>query len=195
MSADAIHELHQRGLSLLFERGLELALRVQEDAMAAESAEARARLAVAFHRISRSVRQTAALQMRMVRESEAAARLARGEARDDATRRRETRKARIRAEIVRSLWTEHEGEPPDDVTGELDERLEVEADRDGFLDEPPDILIARLCEELDLPPPLAGEGGPRSGSDEGSRSGAARPPAGDTSGDDLAFDAAPPNSS
>ena len=49
------------GLQQLFQAGLELALQVQANAMAAEP-EAQARLSLSFHRLARGVRQTAALR-------------------------------------------------------------------------------------------------------------------------------------
>ena len=56
VSTAEIAREQEEGLALLFQRGLELALKVQEDAMTAETADERARLAVAFHRIARGVR-------------------------------------------------------------------------------------------------------------------------------------------
>src|SRR5207302_3593915 len=61
------------GLQQLFQAGLELALQVQAQAMAAQPAE-QARLGLAFHRLSRGVRQTAALRMKLAREAERAGR-------------------------------------------------------------------------------------------------------------------------
>src|SRR5207302_11371220 len=61
------------GLQQLFQAGLELALQVQAQAMAAQPAE-QARLSLTFHRLSRGVRQTAAPRMQLAREGERAGR-------------------------------------------------------------------------------------------------------------------------
>ncbi|MDB5495534.1 MAG: hypothetical protein JWP86_2871, partial [Phenylobacterium sp.] len=64
-SAADIAREQDAGLKRLYERGLELAERMQEDAMAAATADERARLGAAFHRICRGVRQTAALRVKL----------------------------------------------------------------------------------------------------------------------------------
>ncbi|MDB5417947.1 MAG: hypothetical protein JWP50_1366, partial [Phenylobacterium sp.] len=65
VSAADIAREQDAGLKRLYERGLELAEKMQEDAMAAATADERARLGAAFHRISRGVRQTAALRVKL----------------------------------------------------------------------------------------------------------------------------------
>src|SRR4029079_14867681 len=72
-AADIVRD-QEEGLALLFQRGLELALQVQDDAMATETPEERAKLAAAFHRISRGVRQTAPLRARLAGEAKRAER-------------------------------------------------------------------------------------------------------------------------
>src|SRR5207302_8511463 len=62
-AADIARE-QDAGLQQLFQAGLELALQVQANAMAAEP-EAQARLSLTFHRLARGVRQTAALRMKL----------------------------------------------------------------------------------------------------------------------------------
>jgi hypothetical protein len=69
VSAADIARERDEGLKLLFQAGLELSLQVQAHAMAAEPAE-QARLSLTFHRLSRGVRQTAALRMKLAREAE-----------------------------------------------------------------------------------------------------------------------------
>ncbi|TAJ72556.1 MAG: hypothetical protein EPO51_02160, partial [Phenylobacterium sp.] len=61
-------ERHARVLARLTELGLALAERTFEEAEAAETPEQRVALVKAFHTISRSVRQTVALEARLARQ-------------------------------------------------------------------------------------------------------------------------------
>jgi hypothetical protein len=173
---DAILAEQQEGLHRLFQAGLELALQVQADAMAAEAPEDRARLATAFHRLSRGVRQTAGLQARLAAGAVRALR----ETREASDRARaacvEHRKDELRAEINRRLWSE--AEPDELIEDRLEVILEAEAFAPDFPGRPLETLMARIAAEMgvDLPSPPAGEGGPRSGSDEGSKNTATSSP-------------------
>ena len=165
---DATRDMEQ-GLRRLFDAGLELALRIQADAMEADSAEARARLASAFHRVSRGVRQTALLQAKLVRDGERAAREARAEAAADRNSRIERRKAAVSKVVERVIEDELDPDDQLDASEDLSVRLETEALADSFLDEAVEDQVARICRLLDLPSPLAGEGvGPSGRTDEGS---------------------------
>ena len=122
-AADIASELDE-GLKQLFDGGLQLALHVQANAMAAEPA-VQARLAIAFHRLSRGVRQTAALRMKLAREAERAVRETTAEIISLEKRRLERRKGQVKAAIQSLIWTEAE---PDDSTFNLDleELLDIE---------------------------------------------------------------------
>src|SRR4051812_15140652 len=104
LSAADIAREQDEGLRLLFQGGLALALKVQDDAMAAATPDDRARLGNAFHRLSRGVRQTAALRMRLAREAERAGREAAAEVVEQGKARVERRKAQITAEVGRLCW-------------------------------------------------------------------------------------------
>lgn len=189
------------GLERLFEAGIELALQIQADAMAAECADERARLAIAFHRVSRSVRQTAALKMKLVRDAALADRQVAAEAEARHDKRLAQRKAAVSAVIERAIETEVDEDEQSDACEDLSVRLETEALDEGFLDEPLDRQIERICEALQLPvPPPArsadsgrwSEGPERDSSAEqsipsGNAFGTAPP-----EGKQLEFDAAPP---
>jgi hypothetical protein len=170
-AADIANE-QDEGLALLFQSGLQLALQLQDDAMAAETPEERVRLATAFHRISRGVRQTAALRMKLARDAEQAGRETTAEAVRLEDRRVARRKTRLQATVGRLIW--HEAEKPDsDLHGDnlIDEleKLLAADEAAGLLAEGEiDTHIARLCQELRLPSPLAGEGVSRRLTDEGS---------------------------
>ena len=177
-AADIAGEM-DAGLASLFQGGLELALQIQADAMTAESPEARARLALAFHRLSRSVRQTAALRLKLAREAE-------GCRREDAAEvvrldkvRLARRKAQVKAAVESLIWTETEGEEDDDgLKAELEDLLDIEVqDEETFLNEPLEVQVARICEALGLPSPSR----PAQGGDEDS---APRPPNDDRLPDD-----------
>jgi hypothetical protein len=157
------------GLKLLFEAGLELALQVQADAMAAEPGE-RAGMALAFHRLSRGVRQTAALRMRLARDAERAGRETLLYAEKLETARADQRKGQLKAGVEALIWNEAERlDDPDELKDTLAELLDSEIqDPETFLSESLDAHIARIAGCLGLDPPLAGEGVGRSPTDEGS---------------------------
>jgi hypothetical protein len=157
---------HGRLLAELSELGLSLARKIHEQAMAADTPEATAELAMAFHRISRSARQTMALEAKLKRDHdrdliEDAARTA---DRDQAARKH--RKAQVDTAISRLIWTEAERDEDletGDLLVELKNILDEESLSEDFLDGPVEPLIARIREGLGLaasaPFPLAaGEG-------------------------------------
>ena len=167
-AADLAHELDE-GLKQLFQAGLELSLQVQVGAMAAEPAE-QARLSLTFHRLSRGVRQTAALRMKLAREAERSGRETADEIISLDRRRLDKRKAQVKAAVESLIWTEAESpEALETFNLNLEELLEIEPqDAEIFLSEPLDAQVARLCQRVGLPSPLAGEGVGRSPTDEGS---------------------------
>jgi hypothetical protein len=154
-AADIASELDD-GLKQLFDAGLELSLQVQADAMAAEPAE-RARLGITFHRLSRGVRQTAALRLRIAREAERSGREASAEIIQLDQRRLAKRKAHVKAAVECLIWTEAESdEALEDLKAKFEELLDIETqDADTFEAEPLDAQIARLAWVIGLsvPPP------------------------------------------
>jgi hypothetical protein len=124
-----------------------------------------AELSLAFNRLSRSVRQTIALQAKL-----AGAR--RREGREDAAEaqradedRGQRRKAQVRHAVERLIWTETESDAEAErLVDELDEMVSEEMLYDGFGDEAVEAHIARLSAELGVTPPAtacptdAGEG-------------------------------------
>jgi len=163
-AADIASELDE-GLKQLFDGGLELALQVQANAMAAEPAE-QARLSLSFHRLSRGVRQTAALRMKLAREAERAVRETTAEVISLDRRRLEKRKGQVKAAIQSLIWTEAE---PDDSSFNLDleELLDIETqDPETFQAEDLEDQVARFAMKLGLgaqDPPPQGEVAQRAG--------------------------------
>jgi hypothetical protein len=185
-NAAEMAERHGRILARLSELGLSLAEQVHERAAAAETPEQAANLGLAFHRISRTVRQTIALEAKLVRD---AARAEREAERDDAVRRREAlprdeariaeRKAQVRDAVERVIWDEveddEEGEEyADYLTDLLEERLEMGGRANDFGLEPLETHIARFLNDFGLQGRIL-----RADADEG--------------GEEIEFDAAPPS--
>jgi hypothetical protein len=148
--AAAKMERQDRILAELSELGLTLARGLHGRALAAGTAEEAQVLSLAFHRISRSVRQTLALESKLERER----RRLDLEDRRDVERRVETevshRKAQIRLAVERAVWTEAEGLEAERLLDDLDDLLEERAFGDGFLDGPVETLIARIQDDLGL---------------------------------------------
>src|SRR6185437_12044386 len=145
-AADIASELDE-GLKQLFDSGLQLALQVQANAMAAEPAE-QARLAITFHRLSRGVR-----------EAERSGREVAAEVISLDRRRLEKRKGQVKAAIENLIWSEAE---PDDSTFNLDleELLDIETqDPETFQAEDLEDQVQRFAIMLGLEsPPPCGEG-------------------------------------
>jgi len=145
------------GLRQLFQAGLELALQVQANAMAAEPAE-QAKLATAFHRISRGVRQTAALRMKLACDVQRAERETTADIIRLDDRRIARRKGQLKAAVGRLIWTEADSDDREDLGDNLDVLLDIEAQDEAFESEPLAAQVERICRTLGLPvPPLQGE--------------------------------------
>ncbi|MDB5495951.1 MAG: hypothetical protein JWP86_3288 [Phenylobacterium sp.] len=155
-------ERHGAILAELAALGLGLARHLNESAFAAEAPEDKASLTLAFHRASRSVRQTLALEARLQRDAQRQALEDRAEVRQDAERRVAKRRARVRATLERLIWTEHEDAEAEVLVDNLEMLLDEEELSDGFTADPLDAHIARICEALGLKnPPLQGEVSPQ----------------------------------
>lgn len=156
----------EEGLALLFERGLELALQVQADAMAAGAPDERARLALSFQRLSRSVRQTAALRTKLAAEAGRAERSEGAEVIQLQKVRVERRKDEVRAAVRRLIWTEAEGEAmAEDLKGDLEDLLEGEGLSEAFASEALETQVQRILDMLGIVPP--GQGGEQAMPTEG----------------------------
>jgi hypothetical protein len=158
ISAD-IAETRARMLGELAELGLVLARDLQQAALVAEHPQDKVRLAEAFARVGRGVRQSLALHARMEREAMRDAGEAEAEAASLEPVRRKRRKAEVRSAIETIIWREHErlDADPDILLEELDAYLDDEARTEGFLHSAAETLVARLCRTLGLPIPPAGD--------------------------------------
>jgi hypothetical protein len=165
-------------LGELAELGLMLARELAVEARAAEDAGERAALVDAFHKTSRTVRLTLALDFKLERDAAREAReeqalaeqreaqaQAAAEAAAEAARAAERaaapappvnpvrrQKDRVRGVLNRLLWTESEGdaETYDVLTEDLDVRLAEAARAEGFADMPVEVLAQRLKADMGL---------------------------------------------
>lgn len=155
---------HARTLARLSELGLELAERIALDALTAATPQARAEFSRGFHMVSRSVRQSVALEARLAAAEQRKAEQARREPpppepedlsafHDPARIAR--RKDEARAAVQRVIWSETEGEEQDYLFDLLDQRLDLYAYSPTYGMDPLDAHIAFLCRQLGLSPEAA----------------------------------------
>lgn len=140
-------------LDELAELGLALARKVQGRAMAAadgDDDEVLADLTSAFHRISRSVRQTLALKDRLARMRKLDARRDGDDALGGHVARHMLRKGQVRAAVARVLRKDYEHEYEyEAMLPALDEAVHDASLLDpDFLDGPFDKVVARIRAEL-----------------------------------------------
>ena len=146
-------ERQDRILAELSELGLALAQKLQASAMIAEDVSETAELSLAFQRVSRSVRQTLALEAKFDRDRQTAEREDREVAKRAETLRAARRKAQVRLAVERCVWSEADGDEAENLLSDLDDRLELDTLSDAFAgDDPIEVHIARLCAELGLSP-------------------------------------------
>jgi hypothetical protein len=141
-------ERHSRILAELSELGLTLARDLQSRALAAETQETAADLGRAFHAVSRSVRQTLALEAKLQRDHLRHGREDRDEARQESKRRSDKRRTQLRATMERLIWTKAEGEEAERLIDELEILLDEDQLSDDFTADPVELHIARICEQL-----------------------------------------------
>ncbi len=135
---------HGRLLAGLAERAYAVACALADDVATATSRAEKAQSARAFHEVSRSVRQTLALEQRLRREARRAAR--------EDLQADETRRARLRVERAETLrnavkgliWTEYEGEDVLEAKAGLDRLLNELVIEDGFIEADVHAQIERL---------------------------------------------------
>ena len=153
--SDTAEMTERRGriLAELSERGLTLARALHERALAAETTAEACELGLAFHRISRSLRQTLALEARLERDQRRQDHEDRAETARQDQARVYRRRTQVRLAVERVIWNEAEGEEAERLFDDLDDVLEEEVLADGFADSPLDAHIARLCAEFGLAAP------------------------------------------
>jgi len=141
---------HRRILAELAELGMEQARLVHQDVVAAETAEQRALASGAFHRISRSVRQSLALEARLERELRLGALREARAAREEAAARAASRRTELQQRVSRMIWSEAEPDEAGAVFRDLEDLLSGAEHFEGFAETPIEDHIARIRDELGL---------------------------------------------
>lgn len=165
------HEKQARAeaiLGELAELGLMLARELAVQAREAEDPQVQVALAGAFHKTSRAVRMTLALDFKLQRDATRLAREAEREAEERAEQRagreqvaaitlrspspREVRKGRVRDLLNRLIWNEAEGDGDDYevLEDDLRVRLDIAAEADGFDDLPLEVIARRIAADMNL---------------------------------------------
>ena len=147
---DAALAREQEVLAELAEMGLSLARKVYDQAMASEDGDETAKLTLAFHTLSRSIRQTYALKARLQREAAKGLEAARTAAHKAQVKARE---GQVRQSLERLIWTEYEKDEAKALQDDLDVELLGESLSPSFLTEEVEALIARLCKKIEIDPP------------------------------------------
>ena len=162
LDAVEMAERHGRILARLSEVGLAHAERLHEQAMAAEAPKSAAELGLTFHRVSRSIRHSIALEAKLVRDAQAAERQNRAAQQDlhafradvdpfadlpRDQRRIDKRKDEIREPVLKAIWDEVEREDAEHagyLEDLLEQRLELFGRSNGFGLEPLEAQLARF---------------------------------------------------
>ena len=144
-------ERHRRILARLAEMGMAQAEQLHAAVVAEPVPERAAELSAAFHRISRSVRQTLALEARLERERRMLPLQAARAEREDAIERGRRRRTELQERVRRLIWTEAERPERERLGARLSDLLANAHQFEGFADLPLDEHIARIAHEIGLP--------------------------------------------
>jgi hypothetical protein len=147
-SSPEMAERHGRVLTELAELGMAAVRTLAARLDAATSREDAEGLALAFHRLSRSVRLTLALESRLASERRQGMR----EDRILTERAVERRKDQVRALVARQAYDERETDDAERLLEDLEERLDDDALFEAFLQGPVEACIARIRHDLGLAP-------------------------------------------
>lgn len=165
MSTDGdMRERHGRVLAELAEAGMAMVRRLSESIQRTDDAQTQAQLGLAFHRVSRAVRQTMALEFRLAhdigREDRGAAAPARPTPPAEAASPEAPppKPASPRAPAERTGWSEYESGDADESLDELDALLEAEDFDLDAVHEAVEACIARIRHDLAAEPAPAEAG-------------------------------------
>lgn len=153
---------HARVLAELAELGMAIARDVQAEVLSAETPEEKARAAAVFPQVARAVRQTVALEAKLLRDLARHEREDRQDADREIARRIRQRKARVRLHMERAICEASapdydEDGPPEVVTMRLEDlrdRLDDDVLDADFAFRPFHEVIEALHRSLGLPPPM-----------------------------------------
>ncbi len=146
-------ERHAATLARVAEAAERLAMMHLDRALSCDDPKIEAQATAAFHRATRALRQSLALEAKLVRDAERAGREAAARERVELGRRSDHRKARIRAAGTYLIWNEAENAAEAErLDGELDDLIDIEALTEGFTGADLDAQVSRLCAELGVTP-------------------------------------------
>ena len=151
-TAADMHERHARLLGRLAELGMALAEDLHARALSADTPQEAETLASGFHKLSRSVRQSLALEARLRRDAERVRREEETQAETDAAKPAIRRRAEAKARLDRLIWTEAEYDDTARFWDEGARRLLAEAEFTAP-DRPVEALVEDLAEILRARPP------------------------------------------
>jgi hypothetical protein len=149
---------HGALLGRLADLGMSLAEDLHARALAAKDEKSANDLALAFHRISRSLRQTLALEARLERERKLALREAAQREASETLDRVQKKRSVLRKAVAPLAWAEHEGDEAEDLLEDMEFWVYEASGEDDFLDTPVEVLISRLREAFGLPASDAAQG-------------------------------------
>ncbi len=175
-----MRERHGRVLAELAEVGMTMVRRLSEALLEARDPQTQAQLGLAYHRVSRAVRQTLALEFRLAQE---ARRLERDRAAPATAAPPSPPRAATtpRPPYERTGWDEYESSDSDEALDALDGLLDAEDLDLDAVHEAVETCIASIRHDLDMELPgarissPAGEGGPAEARWKGSNPTAAPP--------------------
>ena len=147
-----MHERHARLLGRLAELGMALAEDLHARALSADTPQEAETLASGFHKLSRSVRQSLALEARLRRDAERVRREEETQAETDAAKPAIRRRAEAKARLDRLIWTEAETEHTAKFWDEGARRLLADADFTAA-DQQVEALVEDLAAILRAQPP------------------------------------------
>ena len=151
-TAADMHERHARLLGRLAELGMALAEDLHARALSADTPQEAETLASGFHKLSRSVRQSLALEVRLRRDAERVRREEVTQAETDAAKPAIRRRAEAKARLDRLIWTEAEYDDTARFWDEGARRLLADADFTAP-NQPVEALVNDLAEILRARPP------------------------------------------
>ena len=156
-TAADMHERHARLLGRLAELGMALAEDLHARARAADTPQEAETLASGFHKLSRSVRQSLALEARLRRDAERVRREEEAKTEAAAEKPAIRRRAEAKARLDRLIWTEAEYDDTARFWDEGARRLLADAEFTAP-DRPVEALVEELAQILRARPPRAEAG-------------------------------------
>jgi len=168
ITRDAMAERHQGLLQRVQQLSLKLAEDLAETALKCEDEDRKARLSGAFHKITRGLRQSVALEAKLVLDEERAQREVEAAARQTLKDEVAARKTQLKVRAERVVWDEYDQGYEDELTEgvelmcRIEDWIEAAAEAEDFLAEPAPVQLARLIAHFRLvgvrpsePPPPA----------------------------------------